>query len=249
MDRAPLVVALGHHVRMSAETEGTAADTGAPRILLIEDDEALGGAVAEALVGDGLRVLHVAAAPAARAAAREFRPDLALVDVGLPGGSDGFAVAETLRAESSIPIVFLTAADAVEDRLRGFEVGADDYVVKPFELPELLARMRAILRRTGRLQSARIELRGLVIDDNERRVTRNGVEIALTPLEFDLLKVLARSPGETFSKPRLLSLVWGFRDFDPNLVEVHMSSLRRKLERHGPRLIDTIRSAGYRIRA
>ena len=219
------------------------------RILLVEDDRALGDTVDDLLVREGYRVGRALAADEAYEVAAMFRPDLAIVDVGLPGDDDGFAVATKLRSESSMPIVFLTAADDLTDRLRGFDVGADDYLVKPFALPELLARLRAILRRAGRLQSATIEIRDLVIDEAERTVLRAGVVVNLTPLEFDILVVLARSPGVVFSKRQLLGLVWGFADLDPNVVEVHVSALRRKLDALGPRLIETERNSGYMIRA
>jgi two-component system, OmpR family, response regulator len=226
--------------------EASPLDT--PRILLVEDDRALRETIADLLEREGYRVGRAETADEALAVAATFRPDLAVLDVGLPGERDGFAAAERLRADSSIPILFLTAADELRDRLRGFEIGADDYLVKPFALPELLARLRAILRRAGRLRSSTIEVRDLVVDEAARTVVRGGVELSLTPLEFDILFVLARAPGTTFSKRQLLALVWGFVEFDPNLVEVHVSALRRKLDAHGPRLIETKRNAGYRLR-
>ena len=145
-------------------------------------------------------------------------------------------------------MLFLTAADAVEDRLRGFEVGGDDYLVKPFAMAELLARIRALLRRTGRETSATRQVRDLMIDEASRTVHRAGVQVDLTGTEFDLLWALARNPGATLSKVQLLSQVWGFDLYEPNLVEVHVSALRRKLEAHGPRVIHTERGRGYVLR-
>jgi DNA-binding response OmpR family regulator len=221
----------------------------APRVLVVEDDATLQAVMVHACEREGMRVEAVDDVPGALASADGFRPDLALIDVGLPGSLSGFDLAEQLRAKGGTSLLFVTAADALDDRLRGFELGADDYVVKPFAVAELLARVKAVLRRTGRLVSTTIEVRDLVLDETTRQALRAGVPIALTPLEFDLLVILAKSPGRVFSKRQLLALVWGFTDFDPNLVEVHVSALRRKLEAHGPRMIHTARNAGYVLRA
>jgi DNA-binding response OmpR family regulator len=145
--------------------------------------------------------------------------------------------------------MFITAADSVEDRLAGFDVGADDYLVKPFALAELLARVRAVLRRSGRMASRVIEVRDLVVDEQHRIVKKAGVAVSLTPTEFDLLSTLARAPGHVFSKVQLLSRIWGFDQYDPNVVEVHVSSLRRKIETGPVRLIYTERGRGYVLRA
>jgi DNA-binding response OmpR family regulator len=217
-------------------------------VLLAEDDAAIRTAVTAALEASGYAVQSVADGSAVVQAAEAFRPDLALLDVGFPRGPDGFAVAADLRATAEIPVVFLTAADGVEDRLRGFDLGADDYLVKPFVMAELLARVRVVLRRAGRLVSQTYEVRDLVVDEATRVVRRGGATIDLTKTEFDLLCALVREPGKVLSKPQLLSVVWGFDEFDPNLVEVYVSSVRRKLEAHGPRLLHTERGAGYVIR-
>ncbi len=177
-----------------------------------------------------------------------FRPDLALLDISLPGELSGFDLAADLRARSDAPLLFVTAADTIQDRLAGFEAGADDYVVKPFALAELLARVRAVLRRSGRLVSGAVQIRDMLIDEGRRTVTRAGQAVALTPTEFELLSTLAHAPGTVFSKAQLLSLVWGFPEYDQNLVEVHMSALRRKIERADARLIHTERGVGYVLR-
>jgi DNA-binding response OmpR family regulator len=182
-------------------------------------------------------------------AVTQFHPDLAILDVRLPNGDDGFGVAVRLRAMAEIPIVFVTAADTLDDRLRGFEVGGDDYLVKPFAASELLARVRAVLRRSGRLTSPTYEIFGLLVDETNRTARRGGHDLGLTKTEFDLLAVLSRAPGKVFSKTQLLSLVWGFDGYDSNLVEVHVSALRRKLEAHGGRLIHTERGEGYVFRS
>jgi DNA-binding response OmpR family regulator len=219
-----------------------------PRVLIVEDDLSLRDALAATLRASGYEVRAASDGRAALRLADEFRPDAAILDVRLPDGPDGFDVATTLRSSSGLPLLFVTAADGLADRLRGFELGADDYLVKPFAMSELLARLRAVLRRTGRLTSATWELRDLVIDESQRVAHRGGTPIELTKTEFDLLAVLVRSPGVVFSKPQLISLVWGFDQFAPNLVEVHISALRRKLEAHGPRLVHTERGEGYVVR-
>jgi two-component system OmpR family response regulator len=172
-------------------------------------------------------------------------PDLVVLDVGLPGG-DGFELARQLRARREVPIIFLTARDAVDDRLKGFEIGADDYLVKPFALEELLARVRVVLRRSGR-HTAPLEVGDVLVDEQAGVATRLGQSLGLTPTELRLLAFLVRHRGLVLSKSQLLSQVWGYDAYDPNVVEVHVSALRRKLEAHGPRVLETIRGLGYRL--
>ena len=172
-------------------------------------------------------------------------PDLAVLDVMLPSG-DGLELARRLRARRDLPIVFLTARDAFDDSIAGFALGADDYVVKPFALEELLARVRAVLRRTGRLGEP-LEAGGVVVDEQAGIATRAGRDLALTPTELRLLAFFVRHRGLVLSKHQLLTQVWGYDAYDPNVVEVHVSALRRKLEQDGPRLLETIRGLGYRL--
>ena len=218
--------------------------TDSPRVVLVEDEEPVRQAVERALRREGITVTGFADYPGPDlilAAA----PDLAVLDVLLPSG-DGFALARELRAARDLPIVFLTARDTVEDRLGGFELGADDYLVKPFALEELLARVRAVLRRTGRLGTA-IEGGDVVVDEQAGLASRAGAPLELTPTELRLLAYLVRQRGLVLSKHQLLTQVWGYDAYDPNVVEVHISALRRKLEAHGPRVLHTVRGLGYRL--
>ena len=218
---------------------------GQARIVVVEDEDALRDAVVAALVSEGHAVVAFASGrdPERILAAS---PDLAVLDVMLPG-EDGFALAQQLRAARDVAIVFLTARDGLDDRLAGFALGADDYLVKPFALEELLARVRAVLRRTGRLAGP-LEAGDLLVDESAAVATRAGRPLALTPTELRLLAFLMRHRGQVLSKYQLLSQVWGYEDYDPNLVEVHTSALRRKLEDGGAaRLIHTVHGIGYRL--
>jgi two-component system OmpR family response regulator len=174
--------------------------------------------------------------------------DSPILDITLPG-PDGLALARALRARSDLPILFLTARDGLDDRLAGFAAGADDYLVKPFALAELLARMQALLRRSGRRLSATIEVGDLVLDESASAAWRAGRPLGLTPTEFRLLAYLLARRGRTVSKAELLTQVWGYGSYDPNLVEVRISSLRRKLEAHGTRILHTVHGHGYTVRA
>jgi len=214
------------------------------RVVVVEDEEAVREAVVRALESDGLTVVSFAdgdeVEPILTAA-----PDLVVLDIALPHG-DGLALAKRLRARRDLPIVFLTARDAMADRLAGFALGADDYLVKPFALEELLARVRAVLRRSGRLGEP-IEAGDVLIDEQAGFATRAGGELGLTPTEMRLLAFFVRHRGLVLSKEQLLTQVWGYDAYDPNLVEVHVSALRRKLEEHGPRILETVRGLGYRL--
>ena len=220
-----------------------------PRVLVVEDDPPIREALDVALRGEGHEVLALADGSRLQASVDDFRPDLALLDVRLGHGPDGYQLARSLRRQSTLPILFLTAADAVGDRLAGFDAGGDDYLIKPFSMAELLARVRSLLKRAGRLSSASWQVGDLVVDDDMRTVVRKGASVDLTYTEYELLSVLVRHVGKVLSKTQLLTHVWGFDAYDANLVEVHMSALRRKLEQSGPRIIHTVRGAGYVLRA
>jgi DNA-binding response OmpR family regulator len=185
-------------------------------------------------------------------AARE-RFDLVILDLMLPR-MDGLAVCRAIRRESDVPVIMLTARDTELDTVVGLEVGADDYLTKPFSMVELIARIRAMLRRAAPRHGAppeRVELRGLAIDVARRRVTVEGTEVDLKPREFDLLAHLAGSPGRVFTREQLLASVWGL-DYagDPRTVDTHVKTLRERLsdEAERPRWIETVRGVGYRFR-
>ena len=218
-------------------------------MLVIEDDAVIRSALGVALRGEGYELRAEPDGTRLPQVVADFRPDLAVLDVQLPVGPDGYAMARFLRRASDLPILFVTAADSVADRLAGFQSGGDDYLSKPFSMAELLARVQALLRRSGRLASASWEVGDLLVDDAARLVVRAGVPIELTRTEYDLLVMLIQQVGRVLSKTQLLTQVWGFDAYDTNLVEVHMSALRRKLEVAGPRLVHTVRGAGYVLRA
>lgn len=217
------------------------------RVLVVEDEEAIRAALAAALRAAGHEVRECADGTGFEGVVDAFRPDLAVLDIQLPGRRDGFALAAALRNRSDSAVLMVTARDAVEDRVRGFAGGADDYVVKPFATVEVLARVSAILRRLGRVPST-VQVGDLVVDEEARVAVRSGVALELTATEFKLLAYLTGHRGRILSKTQLLTQVWGYDEYDPNLVEVHVSALRRKLEQHGPRLIHTARGLGYVLR-
>lgn len=219
-----------------------------PRLLTVEDDELMRCALERVLDEEGYVVRALAEGSGVATVAEEFRPDLAILDVDLGPGPNGFAVARELRRIGDLPILFLTGKTDVQDRLSGFEAGGDDYLVKPFVMAELLARVGAILRRTGRLTSPVIQLGDVVIDNESRMVMRGGHLVELTRTEHEILVVLARNPGRVVSKSAVLNHMWGVAPGDAHVVDVHISAIRRKLEEHGPRVIHTVRGVGYVLR-
>jgi two-component system OmpR family response regulator len=219
----------------------------AARVLVIEDAEAIGAAVSSALRDAGYQVQLRADGRELENDLARFRPDLVVLDVMLPG-RDGFMLLEAVRRTSNAGVVMLTARDGVSDRLRGLDRGADDYLVKPFVLAELVARVSAVLRRLGRTPST-VQIGDLVVDADSGVVLRGESSVDLTATELRLLRYLAAQRGRVVGKTQILTAVWGYEDYDPNLVEVHISALRRKLEEHGPRLVHTVRGLGYVLRA
>jgi DNA-binding response OmpR family regulator len=224
--------------------------TTAGRVLVVEDDEAIADVLRRTLRQEGHEVRASADGFEALRAAEEFVPDLVILDLGLPG-LDGVDVCRRLRAESDVPILMLTARTDLEDRVEGLDSGADDYLVKPFERQELLARMRALMRRRPPRGSAALVVGDLRLNPDTREVTRGERQIELTNREFELLEHLMRNERLVVSRERLLEEVWGY---DPmaltNTIDVFISNLRRKLEEGGePRLLHTKRGAGYTLRA
>jgi len=225
------------------------ASTAGLRVLLVEDDPLVREVLSAALEGGGYHVLAEVNGNQTERAVRTFLPDIALLDLHLGDGVNGITVARRLRSTREIPFLFLTAAADIENVLAGFDVGGDDYVVKPFIMAELLVRMQAVLRRWGRVGRSVIQVGDLVIDMDAHSAVRAGAVIELTHREFSLLATLAQHPGIVLSKLQLLTQVWGFEHYDLNLVEVHICALRRKLDQHGNRpLIHTVRGVGYVLR-
>jgi DNA-binding response OmpR family regulator len=216
------------------------------RILLLEDDGETARVVAEGLAARGYDVAHACDCPGAYERIGAERFDAAILDLMVPGGS-GYDVLRALRAEDpGVPVLILTARDAVAERVEGLERGADDYLVKPFAFAELLARLRALERRPSRRVET-LRVGPLDLDPVRRRAAIDGRPLDLTRIEFELLWCLAERRGEVLPRRALLELVWGYR-FDPgtNVVEVHLARLRRKLETAGAsELIRTVRGVGY----
>ncbi len=218
------------------------------RVLIVDDDTALAEMLGIVLRSEGFEPLIVTRGDEVMGVFREAKPDLVLLDLMLPG-KDGIDVCKEIRGESGVPIVMLTAKTDTVDVVVGLESGADDYVVKPFKPKELVARVRARLRRTDEPKAETIEIGDLKIDVAGHSVRRNGSPIALTPLEFDLLTCLARKPWQVFTREELLEKVWGYRHAaDTRLVNVHVQRLRSKIEKdpERPELVVTVRGVGYK---
>jgi DNA-binding response OmpR family regulator len=221
-----------------------------PRVLVVEDDDAIAQVLQRSLRMEGYEVRIAGDGVDALDEAHGFLPDLVILDLGLPR-LDGVDVAKTLRrGGDDVPILVLTARDGVEARVEGLDAGADDYLVKPFERQELLARLRALLRRRPPRGQATLAIGDLKLNPDTHEVTRNGRPVDLTQREFELLEYLMRNERIVISRQRLLDEVWGYDPFSmTNTIEVFVSNLRRKLEAGGePRLLHTIRGAGYVLR-
>lgn len=218
------------------------------RVLVVDDDAALSEMLGIVLRGEGFEPVFCADGAEALAAFRDSKPDLVLLDLMLPG-RDGIDVCRAIRAESGTPIVMLTAKSDTVDVVVGLESGADDYVVKPFKPKELVARIRARIRRVDDAPAQVILVGDLEIDVTGHTVKRGGEVLSLTPLEFDLLVCLARKPGQVFTREILLQEVWGYRHAaDTRLVNVHVQRLRAKVERdpERPDIVLTVRGVGYK---
>jgi two-component system OmpR family response regulator len=222
------------------------------RLLVVDDEPNILELLATSLRFAGFEVTTATNGREALAAARSFRPDLVVLDVMMPD-MDGFDVVRRMRGEgATVPVLFLTARDATEDKVAGLTVGGDDYVTKPFSLEELVARVRAVLRRTGAVNgdgTARLVFADLELDDDTHEVWRGRTRIELTPTEYKLLRYLMLNARRALSKSQILDHVWEY-DFegDANVVETYISYLRKKIDKVGPPLIHTIRGVGYTLR-
>jgi two-component system, OmpR family, response regulator MprA len=221
-----------------------------PRVLVVEDDEEIAQVLQRSLRLEGYEVRVAGDGETALDQSAAFNPDLVILDLGLPK-LDGMEVARRLRSADDVPILMLTARDALEARVEGLDAGADDYLVKPFERQELLARLRALLRRRPPRGSASVVVGDLALNPDTHEVSRAGRDIDLTQREFELLEYLMRNERIVVPRQRLLEEVWGYDPFaTTNTIEVFVSNLRRKLESGGEaRLLHTIRGAGYVLRA
>ena len=225
--------------------------TGAARVLVVDDEMNITDFVATALRYEGFEVATASTGRGALDGVESVRPDLLVLDIMLPD-IDGFEIARRLRQDSRrVPILFLTAKDATEDKVRGLTLGGDDYVTKPFSLEELVATVRAVLRRTvdGASGGARLSFADLELDEETHEVFRGNTPIDLTPTEFKLLRYFLLNPRRVLSKPQILDYVWEY-DFggDANVVETYVSYLRKKIDTLGPPLIHTLRGVGYSLR-
>ena len=221
------------------------------RILIIEDDDAIVRVLRRSLSLEGFDVESAGDGETGLALALENRPDLVILDLMLPG-MDGLEVCSRLRTSTSgnTPILMLTARDTVPDRIQGLDAGADDYIVKPFDLDELAARIRALLRRTQSERATVLTFQDLVLDTNSRQASRKGRVITLTAKEYDLLELFMRHPRQVLMRDMIFDRVWGY-DFggESNVLDVYIRYLRQKLEQEGEaRLIYTVRGVGYVMR-
>jgi two-component system, OmpR family, response regulator len=227
-------------------------DNSGTRVLVVDDEPNIAEVVTMALRFNGFTVETAASGREALAAVSSFKPHLMVLDVMLPD-MEGFDVAARLGAQrAGLPIIFLTARDATEDKLRGLTGGGDDYMTKPFSLEELVARIRTILRRVGQAdaESVRLVFEDLELDEESHEVTRAGEQIELTATEYRLLRYLMLNPRRVMTRAQLLDHVWNY-DFggDGRVLETYISYLRKKLDAHGPSLIRTVRGVGYALQA
>ena len=220
-----------------------------PRVLVVDDDASIAAALRRALLYEGYAVTVAGDGVTALQRAQTDSPDLVILDLMLPG-IDGIEVCRRIRADDDVPVLMLTALDATDDRVLGLDSGADDYLVKPFAYQELLARVRALLRRKPARSTQQIRFGDLVMDLGTRDVRRGEHQIELTPREFDLLQFFIRNPRQVLTRDRILDIVWGYGfAAASNSVDVYVGYLRAKLEQeNGSRLIHTVRGVGYALR-
>jgi len=222
--------------------------SGEPRILVVDDEQSIVDFIRLGLQYEGFKVATAPDGQAALRAISEFKPDLVILDIMMPR-MDGHQVAKALNGNRDVAIIFLSAKDEVENRIKGLELGADDYLVKPFDFGELLARVRAVLRRRDRIAAPILRVGDLTLQEDSREVTRAGKAVDLSAREFDLLRLLMQHANQVLPRDRILDQVWGYNFYgDENNVEVYIRYLRQKLgdERH--ELIQTVRGVGYRLK-
>ena len=219
-------------------------------ILVVEDNHGIADTLRRGLIFEGYRTTIVYDGETALAAARDQPPDLVVLDWMLPGELDGLEVCKRMRAASDVPILMLTAKDSISNRVAGLDAGADDYLVKPFAFDELLARIRALLRRVGPSQAEVLRFADLELDTGLHQARRNDHVIELTAKEYELLELFMRNPRNVLTRDVIFDRIWGY-DFggESNIIEVYVRYLRRKIEVSGlPRLIHTVRGVGYVLR-
>jgi DNA-binding response OmpR family regulator len=220
--------------------------TGSARVLLVSEDDYLSDAVVHALRNDGLAVERAESWRAAQRVLTDVRPDLVVIDAESEG-IDERPVVDRVRMVTDVPLVVLSSSDQLEDRLTALRAGADDLMPKPFLVSELACKVSTLIRRNGHRPTV-VEIGDLTVDEGAHVVERGGAVIELTAIEFGLLLAFCHNSGLVLSKTQLLTMVWGFDHDNTNVVEVHISAMRRKLETSGPRLIHTVRGAGYALR-
>jgi DNA-binding response OmpR family regulator len=230
------------------ETAASESAIRAPRVLVVDDETSIVDFIRLGLQYEGFQVQVAGDGQAAIRLISEFKPDVVILDVMMPR-MDGLAVASAVRGNKDLGIIILSARDDVQDRIQGLEVGADDYLVKPFDFGELVARIRAVMRRRNPSAGPQLQVQDVTMDEATREVRRQGRPVELSPREFDLLRLLMLHPNQVLPRDRILDQVWGYNFFgDANNVEVYIRYLRQKLGDEQHHLIQTVRGVGYRIR-
>jgi two-component system response regulator MprA len=219
-----------------------------PTVLIVDDEPQIVDFLQMGFAYENFCVLVALTGPEAIQAATAHKPDIIILDIMLPG-LDGLEVMRQIRKTQDTAVILLTAKDAIDDRVAGLDVGADDYVTKPFAFKELMARVRAVLRRNGNNLSDILTFGGIILDRGTRIVTRDGLPIELTPREFELLEIFLMHPRQVLTRDNILARVWGYDYFgDDNIIEVYIRHLREKLNDHAPHLLQTVRGIGYTLR-
>ena len=235
---------------MENTTENTKSDGVARKMtaLIVDDETHIIDFLRMGFEYEGFYVAVAQTGPEALKMATSVRPDIIVLDVMLPG-IDGFEVMRQLRVHGDVAIIMLTAREDIDDRVTGLDLGADDYVTKPFAFKELIARVRAVLRRYGKTAGDLLSFQGITLDRTSRLITAHGLPIELTPREFDLLEFFLMHPRQVLTRDIILARVWGYNYVgDDNIIEVYVRHLREKLDDNPPRLLQTVRGVGYVLR-